>query len=258
MGRVISSYFKGFGQLSDPTTRSVVWSAVRWSALIFVVLFITLYVVLKATTFIAIGPLEMFFDVLGQAAAFIITWLLFPAVVTAIGSLMLDRVVDAVEARHYPHLPLAPGQTLAEGIMPALKFLGVTVGLNVLCLPLLLTPFFPFVYLGLNGYLISREFFELVALRRISVADANQLRAQWKTPLFIAGVGFAFMMTVPILNVIAPVLATAITVHLFEGWRAKAGLPDKPLKTDASDMTLRTNSTDLDSTNTNSTNGAGR
>lgn len=240
MGRVISSYFKGFGQLSDPSTRSVIWSAVRWSALIFVVLFLALYVILKATTFIAIGPLEMIFDFLGQAAAFIITWLLFPAVVTAIGSLMLDRVVDAVEARHYPNLPLAPGQSLSEGIMPALKFLGVSVGYNLLILPLFiippLWPLIPFIYLALNGYLISREFFELVALRRISVGDTNLLRTQYKTPLFIAGVGFAFMMTVPILNVIAPVLATAITVHLFEGWRAKAGLADKPLKTNSTDM----------------------
>lgn len=240
MGRVISSYFKGFGQLSDPSTRSVIWSAVRWSALIFVVLFLALYVILKATTFIAIGPLEMIFDFLGQAAAFIITWLLFPAVVTAIGSLMLDRVVDAVEARHYPNLALAPGQSLSEGIMPALKFLGVSVGYNLLILPLFiippLWPLIPFIYLALNGYLISREFFELVALRRISVGDANLLRTRYKTPLFIAGVGFAFMMTVPILNVIAPVLATAITVHLFEGWRAKAGFSDKPLKTNSTDM----------------------
>lgn len=245
MGRIISAYFKGFGQLSDPGTRSVVWTSIGWSAAIFVGLFITLYIVLKVTTFIAIGPLELLFDFLGQAAAFIITWFLFPAVVTAVGSLMLDRVVEAVEARHYPTLPMAPGVSLAEGIGPMLKFLGITVGLNLLCLPLLLTPLFPFVYYALNGYLISREYFELVALRRVSTADANAMRAKWKMPLFVAGVGFAFMLTVPILNVVAPVIATAVMVHLFEAWRAKDGLKDKPMKAADGGVVLRTGSTDV-------------
>lgn len=245
MGPILSSYFKGFAQLSDPKTRSVIWASVAWSVAIFAALYVVLYIVLKITTFIAIGPLEMIFDFIAQAGVLVLTWLLFPAVVTAVGSLMLDRVVEAVEARHYPDLPMAPGQTLAEGILPALRFLGVTVGLNLLCLPLLLTPLFPFVYYALNGYLISREYFELVALRRVSAPDANVLRARWKMSLFAAGVGFAFMLTVPILNVIAPVIATAITVHLFEVWRDKSGLKDKPGNGESGEMTLRTPSTDV-------------
>lgn len=245
MGRILSAYFKGFGQLSDPQTRSVIWSSIGWSVAIFIGLYFSLYVVLKITTFIAIGPLEMIFDFIAQAGVMVLTWLLFPAVVTAVGSLMLDRVVEAVEARHYPDLPMAPGQSIAEGIMPALKFLGVTVGLNLLCLPLLLTPLFPFVYYALNGYLISREYFELVAMRRVSTPDAHVLRLRWKMPLFIAGVGFAFILTVPILNVIAPVIATAATVHLFEAWRAKDGLKDKPMKSDNGEVVLRTNTTDV-------------
>ena len=233
MGRILSAYFKGFAQLSDPQTRSVIWASVGWSVAIFIALYVSLYVVLKITTFIAIGPLEMIFDFIAQAGVMVLTWLLFPAVVTAVGSLMLDRVVEAVEARHYPDLPMAPGQTVLEGIGPMLKFLGVTVGLNLLCLPLLLTPLFPFVYYALNGYLISREFFELVAMRRVSTPDAHVLRLRWKTPLFLAGVGFAFMLTVPILNVVAPVIATAITVHLFEAWRLQDRVQDKPAPRDA-------------------------
>ncbi len=245
MGRILSAYFKGFGQLSDPQTRSVIWASIGWSVAIFIGLYISLNAVLKVTTFIAIGPLEMIFDFIAQAGVMVLTWLLFPAVVTAVGSLMLDRVVEAVEARHYPTLSMAPGLSLAEGILPALRFLGVTVGLNLLCLPLLLTPLFPFVYYALNGYLISREYFELVALRRLSTPDANLMRARWKMPLFIAGVGFAFMLTIPILNVIAPVIATAATVHLFEAWRAKDGLKDKPAKTDNGDVVLRTTTNDI-------------
>lgn len=248
MGRIISAYFKGFAQLSDPKTRQVVWRSIGFSLAIFVALYIAIYITLKITTFIAIGPLEMIFDFLAQAGVMLLTWFLFPAVVTAIGSLMLDQVVEAVETRHYPTLPMAPGQTLAESIGPALKFLGVTVGYNLLVLPLFifppLWPAIPFIYLALNGYLLSREYFELVALRRVSTPDANALRQRFKTPLFIAGVGFAFMLATPILNIIAPVIATAAMVHLFESWRAREGVADKPAA-NGTQVTLKTSSTDV-------------
>ncbi|MBD3661881.1 MAG: EI24 domain-containing protein [Arenibacter algicola] len=251
MGRIITAYFKGFAQLSDPKTRSVVWRSIGFSLAIFAGLYVAIYILLKVTTFIAIGPLEMIFDFVAQIGVMVLTWFLFPAVVTAIGSLMLDRVVEAVEQRHYPTLPMAPGQSLGESLGPALKFLGVTVGYNLLVLPLFVFPpvwpAIPFIYLALNGYLLSREYFELVALRRIAVTDANALRERFKTPLFIAGVGFAFMLATPILNIFAPVIATATMVHLFESWRAREGVADKP-GGQGSAMTLKTTSTDVSET----------
>ena len=99
---------------------------------------------------------------------------------------------------------------------------------NICGLPLLfIPPLFFIVYWSLNGYLLGREYFELVALRRVELNDALALRKRWKVALFIAGAGFAFMLTVPILNIIAPVIATAVMVHLFEAWRAKDGVQDK-------------------------------
>ena len=244
MGRILSAYFKGFGQLSDPMTRSVVWTSIGWSVAIFVALFVALVVALKATTFIAVGFLESLFDFVTIAGAPVLTWFLFPPVVTAVGSIMLDRVVEAVESRHYPELPVAPGLSLAESIGPALKLLAVTVGYNLLCLPLLfIPPLFLVVYWSMNGYLLSREYFELVSMRRITKAETLAMRAKWKVPLFIAGVGFAFMLTVPFLNILAPVIATAAMVHLFESWRKRDGIQDKPAT--GADMTLRTTNTDV-------------
>jgi len=244
MGRIISAYFKAFGQLSDPKTRSVVWASIGWSTAIFVGLFVALLVVMKVTTFITIGFLDSLLDFVTLLGAPVLTFFLFPAVVTAIGSLMLDKVVDAVEARHYPDRPVAPGVSFAEGIGPAIKFLGVTVGLNILCLPLLIVgPLFPLVYYSLNGYLLSREYFELVALRRLTTHDASAMRVRWRLPLFIAGCGFAFMLTVPILNLIAPVLATAATVHLFEAWRAKDRVQEKAPRSNGGEVIVSSDET---------------
>jgi len=231
MGLIISSFFRGFGQLSDPKTRSVVLKSILGSVFVFIGLYIGLHFALKLTAFVAIGWLEMVFDTVAQFGVMALTWFLFPAVVTAVASLMLEDVVAAVEQRHYPDKHVAQGQTIAEGILPALKFLGVTVGYNLLILPLFIVPplwpFIPFIYLSLNGYLLSREYFEVVAFRRISQGDAKAMHARWKTPLFVAGVGFAFMLTVPFLNLITPVIATAAMVHMFEAWRKKDGVVDK-------------------------------
>jgi len=231
MGTILSAYFRGFGQLSDPKTRAVVLKSIVGSIFVFIGLYIALYVILKITAFVTIGWLESLFDVVAQFGVMALTWFLFPAVVTAVGSFMLEDVVEAVEHRHYPDKQIAHGLTLVESLIPALKFLGVTVGYNLLILPLFIVPplwpIIPFIYLTLNGYLISREYFELVAFRRISTADAKAMHARWKTPLCFAGIGFAFMLTVPILNLIAPVVATAAMVHIFEAWRKKDGISEK-------------------------------
>ena len=84
---------------------------------------------------------------------------------------------------------------------------------------LLIPPLFPFVFYGVNGYLLGREFFELVALRRIGLEEVRNLRKAHRGRLFLAGIVIAFLFTVPGLNLVAPVIATAVMVHLFEDFR---------------------------------------
>lgn len=219
MTALISAFFKGFSQLSDRKTRSVIWASVGWTGFIFVITWVGIWVVLKITTFIAIGWLEVFFDFLSGAGAMMLTWFLFPPVVIAVGGLLLERVAVAVEQRHYPGLPQASGQSIMDGISSALRLLGTALGLNLLCLPLLLVPpIFPLVYYTLNGYLLSREYFEVAATRRLSARDAKALRKKKQKSLTIIGIVYAAMLTVPLLNLITPVLATAAMVHLFHRW----------------------------------------
>ncbi|MBT3172696.1 MAG: hypothetical protein HN333_14840 [Rhodospirillaceae bacterium] len=57
----------------------------------------------------------------------------------------------------------------------------------------------------------------------MSPTDARTLRKQRQTAVLMVGVAFAFLMTVPIINLLTPVIATATMLHLFEGWRSEAG-----------------------------------
>ncbi len=236
MRALISAFFRGLSQLSDPRTRSVVWVSIGWSTVIFIATWVAIWFILKVTTFIAIGWLEVIFDFVSGFGAIFLAWFLFPPVVIAVGGLLLERVVDAVEARHYPDQELAAGQKFSDAMIGTLALLGKAVGLNLLCLPLLLVPFlFPFVYYPLNGYLLSREYFEVVATRRMNGPDARRLRAKKQTSLTIIGAVYAFMLTIPLVNLLTPVIATAAMVHLFERWREKSsngnGLPSTDTQT---------------------------
>jgi len=178
---------------------------------------------LTQALFFEIDWLDSVVKFLGSLATLILTWLLFPGAITSIIGLFLEKIVGAVEAAHYPHLPLVSEQDLSRALVVAAKFLLIMVTVNVFAMLFLLTPLFPFVFYAANGYLIGREFFEMVAVRRVTLDEARALRKTHKVAVFAIGVVFALLLTLPIINILTPIVATAAMVHLFESWRHADG-----------------------------------
>ena len=221
---MLSALIKGIRQLSDPKAQKVVWMGIGAALLTFAVMWAVIAEVLAKTAIFETPWLEGIADVLGGAITLVLTWLLFPSVISAVIGLMLERIAEAVEARHYPNLPDANDPPLTEALIGAAKFLGVMIVLNLMLLPFLFFgPLFPIVFYGVNGYLLGREFFELVSHRRMAPADARALRKQRQGAIVGIGVVFALLMTLPIINLLTPVVATATMLHLFEAWRSEAG-----------------------------------
>ena len=217
---MFAAFLKAFGQLADGTTRRLIWLSLGAAIAVFAALWLMIGTAIESTELFASGWLETIVDVLGWAATLVLTWFLFPAVFTVIASLFLERVAGATEARHYADLPEAPGARLGAALGATAGFLAAMVVLNlVMLIFLLIPPLFPFVFYGVNGYLLGREFFELVALRRIGLEEVRHLRKAHRGRLFLAGIVIAFLFTVPGLNLVAPVIATAAMVHLFENFR---------------------------------------
>ncbi|MFN3077176.1 MAG: hypothetical protein ABT940_09910, partial [Alphaproteobacteria bacterium] len=77
------------------------------------------------------------------------------------------------------------------------------------------------VFYLVNGYLLGRTYYEVVALRRLDVKAAAELRRSGWMTLLPGGVVVAFLMTVPVVNIVAPVVATAFMVHHFEKMRRR-------------------------------------
>ncbi len=65
-----------------------------------------------------------------------------------------------------------------------------------------------------NGYLLGREFFEFAAMRFRSEADAKALRSKHAGTVFLAGLVIAAFLAVPLLNLLTPLFAAAMMVHL--------------------------------------------
>ena len=86
-------------------------------------------------------------------------------------------------------------------------------------------PVFPFVFYAVNGYLLGREYFEVVALRRHAAGGGHaSLRRRHRGQLFLAGVIIAFLLTLPLINLIAPVIATAVMVHLYHSMKTSPAM----------------------------------
>lgn len=131
--------------------------------------------------------------------------------------IFLDQIADAVEQRHYPDLPDTPRASLMAGLRESVKFLGLMLLVNMLALSVYLisTVFAPIVFWAVNGFLLGREYFQMVAIRHLSVADAHELRRKNRFQIFCAGFLMAVPLTIPLLNLLVPVLGVATFTHLF-------------------------------------------
>jgi CysZ protein len=219
---LLAAFAKAFGEVGNSDIRRVIWISIGIAVLLFIGLWTLIGYLLVGTTLFQIAWLEAVTDVLGGLATLVLTWLLFPAVLSACIGLFLERVAETVERRHYPSLPPVRHVPVREIIVTTLRFLVMMILCNLLILVFLPFPiFFPFVFYAVNGYLLGREYFELVALRRADSAEVWALRDVYRGRLLIAGVAVALLLTIPIVNLLAPVVGTAAMVHLFQAWRQR-------------------------------------
>jgi uncharacterized protein involved in cysteine biosynthesis len=147
----------------------------------------------------------------------VLSMFLMVPVASMFTGLFLDTVADAVEARHYPHLSPAPHVPLGTALRDSIAFLGVILGVNALALFLYLFvgPFAPLLFWAVNGYLLGREYFQLTALRRLGPQGAKAARKRHRLSVFAAGVLMAIPLSIPLINLVVPVLGAATFTHLF-------------------------------------------
>ena len=174
----------------------------------------------EAVFFGILGEIQWLKDLISWGSFFLIAFLsifLMVPVASAITSLFLDEVAQAVEDKHYPSLPKVDPVPFGDALKDTVNFLGVLIAANILALIFYAAFSFaaPFIFWALNGFLLGREYFMLAAMRRIGRAQAKVLRKQHIGTIWLAGILMAMPLSVPLLNLFIPILGAATFTHLY-------------------------------------------
>ena len=227
---ILSDFLKSVAQFDDPKFRRVLW---RGMGLTIVLLIAACLLVnfginqLLSSAWAAnmigdqswLGALINIGGVLFTIALSI--WLMVP-VTSAIIALFLDEVAQAVEARHYPHLPKQTATKLQDQILVGIRFFGILPLANIgaLILSMILPLLAPFVFWANNGYLMGQEYFQMAAMRRMPRAQAQELFQRHQGSIWTAGILMAIPMSIPLVGLFIPILGAATFTHQFERLRA--------------------------------------
>ncbi|PKA41817.1 sulfate transporter family protein [Rhizobium sullae] len=143
--------------------------------------------------------------------------LLLSPVTALIAGLFLDDVAEVVEKRDYPEDIPGTAMPLGPAIASSLKFLGVVIVGNIVALFLLFIPGVNLIaFFLVNGYLLGREFFEFAAMRFRSPEEARLFRAKHASTVFLGGLVIAAFLAVPFLNLLTPLFAAGMMIHLYK------------------------------------------
>ena len=99
---MLTALLRAVSALSVPQMRRVVALSLGLTVVTFAVLWLAVAAILYNTAFFDWRPLNWLVNLLGGLGVLVLSWLLFPAIVTLIMSFYLERVAAAVEAVDYP------------------------------------------------------------------------------------------------------------------------------------------------------------
>jgi uncharacterized protein involved in cysteine biosynthesis len=212
----LEAFSRAFGQLGDPKIRGAFFKSVVATALLLVVVWVGAGAALQQTRFFEASWIDWAARALAFLATIGLTALLFSTIVLTVAGFLLDDVLEAVERRWYPTMPHPRHQSWFEILSTGLGFALKALALNLLALPLYLIPGANIaVFLLVNGWLIGREYFQMVAVRHETPGDARRRLNGAPFTAFVAGVGIAAMSYIPLLNLLAPIVGAAAMSHVY-------------------------------------------
>lgn len=193
------------------------------TSLVFALLAFAAHALIISTDIISTGWLESIAGVGSALLVLVIGWFLFPAISTALSGLFLEQLADRIEAQQYEGLP-APRQIgWGEQISSARRALTRAIGLNAIALPFYFIPGLNLMaYFVVNAQLLAREYFFTIALRHIPLPQAQALLEENRWKLWRRGALIAGLFIIPGVNLLAPILATALMTHTM--WQPGTGL----------------------------------
>lgn len=219
-----SAFARAVGQLSDPAILRVLARSLAVTLLVFALLGGILWLGLNR---LLVDQGVAYGAEVGTVVAIAVTilggWLLFRVVALAVLQFFADDVVHAVEAKHYP-AAFASARSIPwqEELRNSLRSTGRVLLVNLIALPFALALLITgigtaILFWAVNGWLLGRELQDMVWLRH---AGPENSRAEKRPAPIGSGTRFALgglvaiLLTIPFLNLLAPIIGAAAATHL--------------------------------------------
>ena len=184
---MISAAFKALGDLLSREFRSVLFKAIGMTLALFIAILIGVEVLLSYLMVIP-WPWAETLAAIGAGLVLLVAFFFMMAPVTAIfAGLYLDDIAGRVEARHYAGIPKARRFPDFARCRPHCSLRLSFLLVNIAVLPLVFTGIGAVALIVANAYLLSREFFEMIAMRHMAVDEARLLRRENTPRIFAAG-----------------------------------------------------------------------
>jgi CysZ protein len=214
---MFKAFFKALNDVSSPEFRSVLWKSIGLTLALFAVVLVAAEVLLYFLTLVP-WPWTQTLIAVGSGFGLLVAFFFLMAPVTAMfAGLFLDKIASQVEQRHYPQDARGTALSMLRAFVFGLQFAGITLLVNIIVFPLVFfAGFGVVVLLASNAYLLSREYFEMAAMRFMTPNAATALRKQYSFRIVMAGFIPAALAMVPIVNLLVPLFATSFFVHIFK------------------------------------------
>ena len=211
---MISDALGAFAQVFSPPLRKVLLKSIGLAILLLIALGAGLQWLLRFLLPLA-HPYDYIAEILLGLLTLVVAFFAMAPVTSAIGAIFADEVAGEVEHTNYPADPPGKPLPLTQALFLSAKFFGVVLAVNIAAVILWFV--IPVLNVGVfyvaNAYLLSREYFEMAAMRFRTPEEARALRRANAVPVFVSGLVIAAIVAVPVLNLITPVFATAFMVR---------------------------------------------
>lgn len=219
---MIAALIKSIESAFHPEFFRLILRAFLGSLVLFGSLIALTWYSLSLINFIDVIWLETLLDSITWTGIVILSWVLFPGTVIMVMGFFVEDLSREVEKKYYPDFHNNPIKPQVNSKLSGFKFGFLTLIMNLAALPMILIfLFFPpiniFVFTVLNGYLLGREYFELVACRRL---QEEHIKKMWKCnrgQLIFSGMVITFLYSIPVINFLMPAIGVAYMVHIFYG-----------------------------------------
>ena len=204
-----------FAQIFTPPFRATLLKSLALTIGLLALAWLALDRVGLALVPIAAPWLATAFAILLGLGLFVGLAFLLAPVTSLVAGFFLDEIAGLVEREIDPGGPPGQAAPALSSALFGLRFALLSIAVNLVALILLFVPGLNLVaFLGANGYLFGREYFELAAMRFRSADDARTMRQRHGLSVFLGGLVIAGFVSIPLLNLFTPLFATALMARL--------------------------------------------